>query len=139
MFASHRSNNPYFRRMKTVGVGTRALNFLIDTLLIFGLSFFLYKGYNFQVMYWGYPPYQFGWFFFGTGVVYYTFFEAIFSRSPAKWVSYSKVVNQQGKKPTFSQILIRSIIRLTLIDLFFLPFLGKTLHDAASNTSIVES
>lgn len=129
----------YFCKMKTAGDGTRALNFFIDTLLIFALALFIFRGWNFQVMYWGYRPYNFGWFFFGTGFLYYIFFEALFARTPAKWFTYSKVVNKHGARPSFGQILIRSLIRLTIIDLFFMPFLGKTLHDYLSKTNIVES
>lgn len=125
--------------MKTVGIGTRALNFFIDTVLIFGLAFLIFKVYNFQVTYWGYQPYNFGWFFFGTGVLYYLLFETLFARSPAKWFTFSKVVNKDGGKPSFGQILIRSFTRIILIDLFFIPFLGKTLHDYLSKTNIVES
>lgn len=124
--------------MKPVGDGTRALNFLIDTILIFTLSFFVYKWWNFQVKYWGYHGYSFGRFFFGSLFIYYTFFETIFARTPAKWFTFTKVVNQKGGKPSILQILIRSLTRLTLIDLFFLPILGKTLHDHFSKTLVIE-
>lgn len=124
--------------MKKVGDGTRILNFLADTFFIFLLAYFSFKGWNWYVMYWGYKPYNFGWFFFGVLFVYYTFFEGIFNRSPGKWLSYSKVVNAAGKKPGFWRVLIRSLVRLTIIDMFFIPFLGKPLHDYLSGTEIVE-
>ena len=124
--------------MKKVGDGTRILNFLADTFFIFLLAYFSFKGWNWYVMYWGYTPYNFGWFFFGILFVYYTFFEAIFNRSPGKWLSYSKVVNAAGKKPGILRVLVRSLVRLTIIDMFFIPFLGKPLHDYLSGTVIVE-
>ena len=124
--------------MKTVGDGTRVLNFLADTLLIFILAYFGFKVWNWYVLYWKYKPYNFGWFFFGILFMYYTFFEALFSRTPGKWLSYSKVVNAAGKKPAFGWIFIRSLARLILIDMFFIPFLGKPLHDYVSKTSVVE-
>ncbi len=124
--------------MKTVGDGTRILNFLADTLLIFILAYFGFKVWNWYVLYWKYKPYNFGWFFFGILFMYYTFFEAIFSRTPGKWLSYSKVVNGEGKKPAFGWIIIRSLVRVILIDMFFIPFLGKPLHDYLSKTSVVE-
>lgn len=124
--------------MKPVGDGTRALNFLIDTLIVFTIAFFVYKWWNFQVMNWGYHGHNFGWFFFGSLFIYYTIFETLFARTPAKWFTFTKVVNQKGGKPSIIQILIRSLTRLTLIDLFFLPFLGKTLHDQLSKTLVVE-
>lgn len=124
--------------MKTVGDGTRTLNFFIDTLIIFTIAFFSFRAWNFYVMYWKYRPYNFGWFFFGTIFIYYTFFESVFARTPAKWFTYSKVVNSTGGKPSFGQVIIRSLVRLTIIDLFFMPFLGKPLHDYLSKTQLVE-
>lgn len=125
--------------MQTTGVGTRALNFLVDTFLIFLLAWAGFKGWNFYVLYWGYPPYGFGWFFYGMGFVYYLFFEAFFCRTPGKWISYSKVVTIEGKRPGFGWMLVRSLTRLILIDMFFIPFLGKPLHDYFSRTVLVES
>ncbi len=124
--------------MKSVGDGTRALNFLIDTLLIFIIAYFSFGGWNWYVMYWGYPPYNFGWFFFGILFLYYFLFEVIFGRTPAKFFTYSKVVNQQGNKASLLAVLLRTITRLTLIDLFFIPFIGKPLHDFVSKTTLVE-
>lgn len=70
--------------------------------------------------------------------VYYIFFEGIFKRTPGKWLSLSKVVNKSAGKPAFWRILIRSLIRLTIIDCFFIPFLDKPLHDYLSGTEVVE-
>jgi uncharacterized RDD family membrane protein YckC len=70
-------------------------------------------------------PYNFGWFFFGILFVYYFLFESLFSKTPGKWFSYSKVVNREGRKANIGWIFIRSITRIIIIDLFFIPFLGK--------------
>ncbi len=125
--------------MKKSGDGTRILNFLADTILIFILAYVSFNGWNWYVRYWGYPPYNFGWFFFGLLFIYYTFFEGIFARTPGKWLSYSKLVNGAGRKPGIGWILIRSVVRLTIIDMFFIPFLGKPLHDYLSKTEVVEA
>ncbi len=125
--------------MRTVGDGTRILNFLVDTLIIFTISYFSYKAWNWYVIYWGYKYYSFPWYFFGAMFVYYSFFEGIFARTPGKWISYSRVVNGAGKKPFLGWILVRSLVRLTIIDMFFIPFLGKPLHDYLSRTAVVES
>lgn len=124
--------------MKRVGEGTRILNFLIDTLIIFLLTLAINKGWMFYVRYHGYPFINFGWLFFGTLFIYYTLFEGIFQRSPAKWFSYTIVVNQQGKRAAIWRILLRSLARVTVIDLFFIPLLGKPLHDWISGTDVVE-
>ena len=124
--------------MRKVGEGTRILNFFIDTLIVFILAFAINKGWTFYVRYWGYPYLNFGWIFFGTMFVYYSFFEIIFQRSPAKWFSYTKVVNLQGTRAAIWRIFLRSLARITIIDLFFIPFLGKPLHDWISGTEVVE-
>lgn len=121
-----------------VGIGTRVLNCFVDTLLVFLLAYAAFNGWNWYVRYWNYPYFNFGWFFWSMMFVYYIIFESIFKRTPGKWLSYSKVVDQSKKKVSFLQILVRSLIRLTIIDMFFFPFLNKTLHDYLSKTEVVE-
>ncbi|WP_153796460.1 RDD family protein [Foetidibacter luteolus] len=124
--------------MKTVGIGTRVLNFLVDTLLVFVLGYFVHKINAFYYFYYKSFYWPFYVWFYIMLVLYYIIFESIFKRTPGKWLSYSKVVNRQGGKPTFLQVIIRSLIRLTIIDCFFFPFLDKTLHDYLSKTEVVE-
>jgi uncharacterized RDD family membrane protein YckC len=124
--------------MIEVGVGTRVINFLIDTLVIFLISFGLYKWWTFYVRFWNYkyfPFYQFFWFF---TFIYYTIFEALTTRTLGKFVTMTKVKTVSGDRPAFYSILLRSLIRVTLIDAFFIPVLGRTLHDQLSNTRVVE-
>jgi uncharacterized RDD family membrane protein YckC len=124
--------------MIEVGVGTRVINFLIDTLVIFLISFGLYKWWTFYVRFWNYkyfPFYQFFWFF---TFIYYTIFEALTTRTLGKFVTMTKVKTVSGNRPAFYSILLRSLIRVTLIDAFFIPVLGRTLHDQLSNTRVVE-
>ncbi len=130
--------------MKTVGIGTRVLNFLIDTIIIFFISYWISKmnqwyaeqykiaGYTFKYYY------PFSTIFFAVLFVYYTLMELVFTRTIGKFLSYSKVVNAEGKRPNFFQVIIRSAVRLTIIDIFFIPFLDKTLHDYFSKTNVVE-
>lgn len=129
----------YFCGMRPVGEGTRILNFLIDTALIFTIAYFGSKTWNWYVLYWKYPHYNFGWFFGAALFLYYTIFEGIVTRTPGKWLSFSKVVNLDGSRVSFVRVLLRSLARLTVIDLFFIPFLGKPLHDQLSGTTVVES
>jgi len=125
--------------MREVGVGTRVINFLADTVLIFLLCFGLYKWWNFYVTYWGYTYFQFYKVFYATLFVYYTFFELIWSRTPGKWLTISKVRNSAGGRPKWYQVIFRSILRLTIIDCLFMPFLQRPLHDALSKTRVVEA
>ena len=125
--------------MKEAGVGTRVVNFLVDTILIFILSFILYKWWTFYVLFWKYKYFPFYYFFWATIFIYYSFFELIWTRTLGKWLTITKVRNRAGKRPAWYQILLRSLLRLTLIDCFFIPFLDMPLHDALSKTRVVET
>ena len=130
--------------MNKVGDGTRVLHFLVDTLLFWILAVLLYKWWNFHVLYWGYMHLNFGWFFFGSQFIYYFIFELLFAKTPAKWLTASKVVSSKSTKDitvkaSLGQIFIRAISRLIIIDPFFIPFLGTTLHEYLSGTMVVES
>lgn len=124
--------------MKTTGIGTRVLNFLVDTLLVFLLAMLFYRIWNWNVYYWGYMPLNFGWFFFGTVFIYYFIAEGLFGKTVGKKLSYSKVVSKDGRKAGWARVFIRSLVRLTIIDMFFIPFLDKTLHDYLSGTELVQ-
>jgi len=124
--------------MKNVGIGTRVLNFVIDTILITLISWGFYKWHSFYVFYYHATDVDYYIFFWITLVIYYFIFETIFLRTPGKWLSLSKVVSLQDKRPALWQLLVRSIVRLVLIDSFFIPFLDGTLHDFASRTKVVE-
>lgn len=124
--------------MKTVGIGTRVLNFLADTSIIFLLSYAAYKGWTFYVYYYKMTYFPFYCFFATILFLYYLLFETLFSRTPGKWFTYTRVVNKNGGKSSFFQVFLRSIVRLTIIDCFFIPILDKTLHDYLSKTEVVE-
>ncbi len=124
--------------MNQVGIGTRVLNFLVDTLLIFLLSFASYKGWQFYSYYWGIIFIPFYVFFWIILLIYYLLFEFFFKRTPGKWLTFSKVVSVKKNKLFFLQIFLRSLVRLTIIDFLFIPFLNKTLHDYLSGTDVVE-
>lgn len=124
--------------MQKVGDGTRALHFFIDTMVVTIGAMLLFRWRNWYVMYWGYEHYNFGWFFFSSIFGYYFIAETLFAKTLGKLFTHSKVVTLNGKKPSISIIFWRSLLRLTIIDLFFGPFLGGPLHDFASKTTVVE-
>ena len=107
--------------MKQVGIGTRVLNFFIDTSIISLISFILYKVWSFYVVYWGFTYVNPLWIFAGFLFIYYFVFELIWARTPGKWISYTHVVDKKGLKAGFIKIFLRSIVRLTVIDCFFFP------------------
>ncbi len=125
--------------MKKVGDGTRILNFLIDSFLVFMLSYAAFKYWNFYVIYWHFKPINFWWFIAAVLFVYYSFFEIFWARTPGKWFTGSKVIDHNGNPPTMLQVLGRSILRLIPVDFFFNAFWGKPLHDKLTKTEVVEA
>jgi len=70
---------------------------------------------------------------------YYVFFEAVTGRTPAKYITRTRVVDKWGGKPTFLQILGRSAARFIPFEPF--SFLGSAngWHDNLSKTRVVRS
>lgn len=124
--------------MQTVGTGTRILHFLVDTALVFLLAYTAYKTWNWYVYYWHYTYFSFFWFFWAVLFVYYFLWEVFANRTPAKWISATKVCTRNGNRPGVGQIFIRSLVRLIPIDMFFIPFLQGPLHDYLSGTTLKE-
>ena len=72
-------------------------------------------------------------------LVYYSFFETLFGRTPGKWITGTKVVNLNGTKPGFGRILGRTFARLVPFEAF--SFLGggdSGWHDKWSDTVVVD-
>lgn len=124
--------------MKKVGIGTRVLNCVIDTILITILAFIGYKITKFYTIYYRTYYFPYYYWFFAVWFGYYFLLEATFRRTPGKLLTMTKVSNRTGGRASVGQIFIRSLVRLTLIDAFFLPFLDNTLHDYISKTEVVE-
>ncbi len=73
-------------------------------------------------------------------VIFYTFFEAIWQKSPAKFLTKTKVVTKTGATPSFTTILLRSVCRLIPFEIF--SFLSSKnpigLHDSLSKTMVID-
>jgi hypothetical protein len=67
---------------------------------------------------------------------FYLVFEGIFGTTPAKMVTNTLVVNEEGKKAKFSNILKRTIIRF--IPLESLSFITYGWHDSWSETNVLK-
>ena len=68
---------------------------------------------------------------------YYVFFETVFQQTPGKMVTGSRVITESGGKPTFGQIVKRTLIRFIPFEPF--SFLGSNggWHDRWSKTRVV--
>ncbi len=124
--------------MRRVGIGTRVMNFLVDNTIIFIISYIVYKIWSFNVFYYKLPYYPIYYFMALIMVLYYLILESINGRTPGKKLTRSMVVNKDGNRPTFLQLVFRSLLRITVIDCFFIPFLNMPLHDYLSKTYVVD-
>lgn len=124
--------------MRVVGVGTRIIDFLVDTVLVLLISYLINRGSNFYQYYWKFSGIAFWQIFSAVLVVYYIIGEGLIGTTLGKKASISKVVNSKGQKPSFLQVVVRSVVRLFPLDFIFIPFTDRTLHDIASKTFVIE-
>ncbi|MES1177910.1 MAG: RDD family protein [Myxococcales bacterium] len=68
---------------------------------------------------------------------YYVVFEALTGRTPAKYITRTRVVDVMGGKPTFMQILGRSAARFIPFEPFSFFGSGYGWHDKMSRTRVV--
>lgn len=72
-------------------------------------------------------------------LIYYTTFESLTGRSLGKYITNTKVILYDGSKPTFNEILVRSLSRMIPFEQFsFLGQDGKGWHDTISKTYVVD-
>ena len=75
---------------------------------------------------------------FVTGMFYFTLFEALTGRTPAKYITGTRVVRTDGSKAELSTIVKRSLLRYIPFEAF--SFLGATptgWHDRYSDTLVI--
>jgi uncharacterized RDD family membrane protein YckC len=72
-------------------------------------------------------------------LIYYTTIETLTGRSLGKFITKTKVVLYDGSRPTFNEILVRSLCRLIPLEgLSFFGDDGKGWHDSMSKTYVVD-
>lgn len=132
---------------KVAGQGKRLSNYLLDLvfLYVFSLIFGLILG-IFLIFYSPslfdsitddnmFTEYLLG---FIMGMIYYTTFEALTGRTIAKYITKTKVINENGEKPDFKTIFLRSLCRFIPFEAF--SFLGSDnsgWHDKFTKTKVV--
>jgi uncharacterized RDD family membrane protein YckC len=70
-------------------------------------------------------------------LAFYCFFEGLWGRTPGKLVFGTAVVNRQGEKPKFSQIIGRTLCRFIPFEAFSFLGDGEGWHDAIPKTQVV--
>jgi uncharacterized RDD family membrane protein YckC len=72
-------------------------------------------------------------------ILYYLIFEGIWGKTPAKLLTKTKVITNEGNKPSFGTIVIRTLCRYIPFDaLSFLSSNPVGWHDSLSNTLVVD-
>jgi uncharacterized RDD family membrane protein YckC len=71
--------------------------------------------------------------------IYYSILEALTGRTIAKFITKTKVINENGLKPDYREILLRTICRFIPFDAFsYLSDDNLGWHDKLSKTKVVE-
>ncbi|RYH74534.1 RDD family protein [Flavobacteriaceae bacterium 144Ye] len=79
----------------------------------------------------------FVFYFFFLYVMYHAFFEHFFGKTPGKFITKTKVVKNDGSKPSFMNILGRNTARLIPFDPLSFLFSDRGWHDQISNTYVI--
>lgn len=136
-------------RYGPAGGGKRFLNYLIDQVgqLVFIFTFFVGLvileefGLLSGIAAWldnisGIQSYGIA---YGCSVMYFMFFESLFARTPAKWITGTKVVTPTGGKPGLMKIFLRTVYRIVPFEPFsFLGGSSSGWHDRWSHTLVVD-
>lgn len=114
--------------------GKRFINYLIDTAVLVALMYrteFSLKGKSFISLLF------FNWDALFIVGYYYFFLERVFNTTAGKCITNTTIVNEQLRKPSFQEILIRTLCRFIPFD--FLSYFTETnrgWHDRISNTYV---
>ncbi|MES2484984.1 MAG: RDD family protein [Bacteroidota bacterium] len=128
----------------------RFANFVIDSiifnLLALGISAvgnYLYDVYGTEVLLVGPPAvgnFKYSMLQTLVAIVYYGLFESLTQRTPGKYITSTKVVLRDGKRPENGTILLRTICRQIPFEILsFLGRFGIGWHDTLSKTLVVDS
>ncbi len=136
------------RLKERVSQGKRFANYLLDT--IFALIFGVIMGFILGIVLALISPNLLNTIDFDSTIVnylfntvafflYYTLFESINGRSLAKYITKTMVVDENGEKPSFGTIMVRSLCRKIPFNAFsFLSSDESGWHDRFSNTRVVD-
>ncbi|RBW62924.1 hypothetical protein DS884_01010 [Tenacibaculum sp. E3R01] len=69
---------------------------------------------------------------------YYFLFDFFYLRTPGKFETQNKVVNEKGGKPSFFQLMIRNLSRFFSL-VSFVSDSEKTIHDEVSKTLVIKN
>lgn len=119
-----------------VSVSRRLLNFLIDLSCWASLLFFGSQIVDFSEII---EKDVMGFSLLSAGfLLYYVVLEFFFQQTPGKFITGTKVVTRDGKKPGIKIIILRSLCRLIPLDKFSFLFTRRGFHDYLSATTVID-
>ncbi len=132
---------PFPRRLASQSL--RFANSLLDLLIFLivlvlsGMAVRLLSAPLLDVMWKGLPILNLGVMAFWL-IAYYTAFETLFGKSPAKFITRTKVVMTNGRRPSLRAVLLRTVCRFIPFEaLSFLRAAPVGWHDQLSSTRVV--
>ncbi len=124
--------SPYGDDLMDASQGQRFANLLVDYLCYFVVCFVL--GGVLGVV--GKPELA-SFISWPVMIGYYVFFEGVFSATPGKMVTRTRVVGVDGGKASFGQVLGRTLLRFVPFEAFSFLGTGSGWHDRWSKTRVV--
>jgi uncharacterized RDD family membrane protein YckC len=68
---------------------------------------------------------------------YYFFFELVFQKTPGKFLTKTRVVDNHGNNPSAARLALRTLIRFVPFEVLSFLFGTTGLHDVLSKTKVV--
>lgn len=114
----------------------RLRHLVIDALFLLPINALVY--FNFSKSIFTGAGYLFMIQLFILSSLYYFFFEFYSGRTFGKLMNKTKVIDNEGNRPKFKQVLLRTLIRFIPFQflMIFLPY-NRTLHDYVGKTWVV--
>ena len=132
-------NNKTENRISLAGKPERLINYVVDTFIIsiasilFSIFFMFTNPVAFESGYLAYLLFAI------ISFLYYSIFELTSGKTLGKFLSRTKVINRNNKKPNLLNILIRSLTRLFFFDMYSYLFGYEIgMHDLLSNTLVIK-
>ncbi len=145
-------NHDYLVRKGVLATkGQRFANFIIDYIIqlivgfVFGvILFFISEIFNASSWYnsWIETDNRLTDYIFGAIIllIYYSIIEGLTGRSIGKYITNTRVITEEGNKPSFQDAILRSLCRIIPFEAFsFLVDLGRGWHDSMTNTYVVDA
>lgn len=132
--------------LNDVGKGIRLLNLILDTViffLFFSVFFFILGMIAEMLGFYDLLDFldedSYLWNIIGIlmSFAYYAFFESLLSVTPGKLITKTIVVTDDGDKPAFKTILIRTLCRLVPFEAFTFLTSSRGFHDSQSKTRVI--